>query len=88
MTLELYNGKVQFSLKNEDGVQPFTARSSNENLYAACDKRWHTVKAQVLRNVISVQLDDMPEVFVPSSGNVRKTNTNSPLFIGGFSRTL
>ncbi|XP_041356954.1 laminin subunit alpha-2-like isoform X2 [Gigantopelta aegis] len=84
MTLELYNGRVQFSLKNEEGVQPFTARSSNQNLYVACDKTWHTVKAQVLRNVISVQLDNMSEVFVPSPGNVRKTKTNSPLFIGGY----
>ncbi|XP_071118715.1 laminin subunit alpha-2-like [Haliotis cracherodii] len=81
MTLEVYKGMVQFTIKNND--DKFTAFSPNTKQYIPCDQKWHRVTAEVIRNVVSIEVDDWGKRFGPSLGSLRTTPTDSPMFIGG-----
>lgn len=61
----------------------FTAETVN-NPYLLCDNKWHRIEASVIKNVVSVVVDDLETAYGSSGGSQRFSETNSQLFLGGF----
>ncbi|KAJ8306050.1 hypothetical protein KUTeg_016595 [Tegillarca granosa] len=81
MTLELHNGKVKMSVRSSE--DKFTAETVNDP-YLLCDNKWHKIQASVIKNVVSVVVDDLENAYGSSGGSQRFSETNSQLFLGGF----
>jgi len=55
--------------------------------FCLCDNRWHTVQATLIRNVVTLKVDDGRMLASVSSGTEMSLNTDNELYIGGFPST-
>ncbi|KAL3869140.1 hypothetical protein ACJMK2_041857 [Sinanodonta woodiana] len=79
MTLQLHDGKLLFGVRNAGGN--YTAIT--EDPYKYCNNQWHRIQANVIDNVVTLQVDGDEPIASPSPGATRLTETNAPLYIGG-----
>ncbi|VDI10069.1 laminin, alpha 1/2 [Mytilus galloprovincialis] len=79
LTVELYNGRIQFSVYNRDRYSVVSENSEFE----LCDKSWHSVEAEVAGDVIELIVDGNNPLYGVSSFKDTDIDTSAPLFIGG-----
>ena len=70
-----------FTAVNDGGT--FSAEGG-ECPYCLCDNKWHSVQAELIRNVLTLQVDDGQKQVGVSPGYDVKMNTNTALYIAGF----
>ena len=68
-------------MRNEDGL--FFAQTEVCS-HCLCDNRWHTVTAELVKNVATVRVDDKQLRVGVSQGDEKSLNTRHELYIGGF----
>ncbi|XP_076462895.1 laminin subunit alpha-2-like isoform X2 [Babylonia areolata] len=81
LTLELHEGKMKLTLKNDEGT--LQVESTNIDLSAYCMRQWHTVEAQFAASSLRLKLDGQPDVFATSPSGSLTTPSKAPLLIGG-----
>ena len=70
-----------FSVRNQDGL--FSART-DVCPHCLCDNKWHTVTAELIKNVATVRVDGRKLRVGVSKGYEQSLNTDHELYIGGF----
>ena len=73
--------QLMFSVHNNDGL--FSARTE-VCPHCLCDNKWHTVTAELIKNVATVRVDGRKLRVGVSKGYEQSLNTNHELYIGGF----
>lgn len=62
----------------------FSARVGLRNKFRFCDNMWHTVKANYIKDSLTLRVDDYREAYgFNGSDNDKATVTGAPLYIGG-----
>lgn len=72
---------MKFGIKNEGDL--FRAESKYNSEFSLCGNQWHTVRAEYLRNVVKLNVDNQGDTFGISKAGHTLLPTNAPLFIGG-----
>ncbi|XP_064107459.1 laminin subunit alpha lam-3-like isoform X1 [Macrobrachium nipponense] len=87
LSLELVNGAVVLSV-NMGQSHSFSARVSLRNKFRLCDNMWHTIKANYLKDSVTLRIDGYREAYgFNGSEDDRGTVTDAPLYIGGLPDT-
>ena len=73
--------QLVFSVRNQDGL--FSARTEVCR-HCLCDNKWHSVTAELIKNVATVRVDGRKLRVGVSKGYEQSLNTNHELYIGGF----
>ncbi|XP_053383160.1 laminin-like protein epi-1 isoform X2 [Mercenaria mercenaria] len=79
--LQLVEGELWFTADN--GAGSFTAKYIPEMNNKLCDGAWHTIKAEKIRNVVILAVDDKESITEISAGRATSAHTNSPIYLGG-----
>lgn len=83
LSLEMVNGAVVLSVNMGVG-HSFSARVSLKNKFSLCDNKWHTVKANYVKDSLTLRVDKHREAYgFNGSSNEKGTPTDAPLFVGG-----
>ncbi|XP_063590781.1 laminin subunit alpha lam-3-like isoform X2 [Penaeus indicus] len=83
LSLEMVNGAVVLSVNMGVG-HSFSARVSLKNKFSLCDNKWHTVKANYVKDSLTLRVDKHREAYgFNGSSNEKGTATDAPLFVGG-----
>ncbi|XP_013397032.1 laminin subunit alpha-2 isoform X2 [Lingula anatina] len=80
MALELFDGQLQFTVNNEDGL--IFSMTEYENPFRLCNNKWHTVRAELVKNTIMLTVDGVEQL--SETGGSEFLATDHPLFIGGY----
>ena len=72
--------QLRFSANNRDGV--FTAEYNGG--FRLCDNRWHTIEAEIIKNVVRLRVDGGDNEIGIDAGSSQVLATDHPFFIGGF----
>ena len=68
---------------DQDGNE-FSAVAGGKCEHCLCDDNWHTVTAEYIKNVVTLQIDGGPNKVGISPGNTETLNLNYEMYIGGF----
>ena len=52
--------------------------------HCLCDNKWHKVRAELIKNVVTLKVDEGRQSWGVSPGYDQTMNTNSALYIAGF----
>ncbi|XP_064625468.1 laminin subunit alpha-1-like [Lineus longissimus] len=83
LAIEVIDGRVKYTAKNKNGH--FHA-ISNE-LQNLCDNKWHNIIAELIKNVVTIQVDHTQTEIGIDSGSTRQLETRSSMYLGGFPST-
>lgn len=73
---------MKFAIKHSK--ETFRTQSTAVEPNALCGNQWHTITAEVIGNVLQLEVDGGPRNYGISSLGETVTQTDAPLFIGGF----
>lgn len=79
LSIELYDGKIHFSILNKDQYSAVSGNTYGE----LCDKTWHAVTAEVAGDIIELIVDRYDPIYGISYAKDPDIDTSAPLFIGG-----
>ncbi|XP_076805272.1 laminin subunit alpha-1-like isoform X3 [Clavelina lepadiformis] len=84
LALELVNGTIFFRTDNGHGSfeTNFIERTKSKT-FSICDGRWHSLRAEKKKNVLTLMVDGVNATTVESRSPTMSADTNHPLYIGG-----
>ncbi|XP_060600864.1 laminin subunit alpha-1-like [Ruditapes philippinarum] len=59
------------------------AATSFSTAFSLCDNKWHKVVATLVRNNVTVEVDEKASFTNSGNKNVAETGTSAPLYLGG-----
>jgi hypothetical protein len=71
---------VKFTAKNKHG---YYSAISNE-IQNLCDNKWHNVIAELIKNIVTIQVDHTETEMGIETGATRQLETSSNMYLGGF----
>ncbi|KAK0397427.1 hypothetical protein QR680_002123 [Steinernema hermaphroditum] len=82
LNLQLVNGSLKFSVDNGAGVESVIYIPLADN--SLCDGHWHQVKLYKKKNLINLNVNGKSNLHIMRKSAKLETNTNDPLYLGGF----
>ncbi|XKL59833.1 hypothetical protein PGB90_000849 [Kerria lacca] len=82
----MVNGAIKFTVENGNG--PVSNTFKPPSPYYFCDNQWHRVMAVKNKNVVILKVDEQQTPISMDSGVNTATDTNNPLYVGGYPSSL
>lgn len=59
------------------------ASTSFNSRFSLCDNEWHKIRATLMRNNVTVEVDEKTSYSNSGSSDIAVTATSAPLYLGG-----
>ncbi|XP_065218238.1 laminin subunit alpha-1-like [Planococcus citri] len=82
LVLQMINGAVKFTADSGNGPYYTIFKPQTSDYF--CDDRWHLIKAVKSKALVILSVDGTGAEYGTEPNGIKLTNTNNPLYVGGY----